>query len=299
MVPKNITLTPPAEFLQAETRGNQTISADMKAVWAVQLDMVSQLLDVCKRHNLRIYADGGTLLGAIRHKGYIPWDDDIDMVMMREDYDKLMQLKDEFKHPYFLQNIYTDTHYSHRYAQLRHSLTACWPNSKNGCPFKYNQGIFIDIFPADNVPDTARGFGHYYKKEGMARQKLRLLLKLLSHMPDKVYHYLRNHTKAFSDKVQYERYENFLRSVPARQDGCVCEISFKHSSMIASRADYGEPQMADFEYIKMPIPQNAHHLLALQYGQDYMTPIQGLAQHSSFCFDTENSYTARSLQPKK
>lgn len=298
MTPKNITLNPPATFLKAEKRGNYDISADMKAVWAVELDMVSKLLEICKRHNLRIYADGGTLLGAVRHKGFIPWDDDIDMVMMREDYDKLMQLKDEFKHPYFLQNIYTDRHYNHRYAQLRHSLTACWPHKDKRCQQKYNQGIFIDIFPADNVPSTARSFAHYYKKEGMARQKIRLLLKFLNLMPESIYSFLRDKTKTFSDKVQYGRYEQFLRSVPTQQDGCVCEISFKHSSMIASYSDFGEPQWVDFEYIKVPIPQNAHHLLALQYGDDYMTPIQGLAQHGGLCFDTENSYKTEPLPEK-
>jgi lipopolysaccharide cholinephosphotransferase len=290
MTPKNIILNPPAEFLQPEERCGCQISADMKAVWAVEIDMVSQLLDVCKRHNLRIYADGGTLLGAIRHKGYIPWDDDIDMVMMREDYDKLMQLGDEFKHPYFLQTIYSDRHCTHRYAQLRHSLTACWASEGKRCPHKYNQGIFIDIFPADNVPTTARSFAHYYKKEGVARQRVRLLLKLLNLMPERVYSYLRDHTKALSDKVQYARYEDVLRSVPTKEEGCVCEIAFKHSSMISSYSDFGEPQWVDFEYIKVPIPQNAHHLLALQYGADYMTPIQGLAQHGGLCFDTENSY---------
>lgn len=290
MTPKNIILNPPAEFLQPEERCGCQISADMKAVWAVEIDMVSQLLDVCKRHNLRIYADGGTLLGAIRHKGYIPWDDDIDMVMMREDYDKLMQLGDEFKHPYFLQTIYSDRHYTHRYAQLRHSLTACWASEDKRCPHKYNQGIFIDIFPADNVPTTARSFAHYYKKEGVARQRVRLLLKLLNLMPERVYSYLRDHTKALSDKVQYARYEDVLRSVPTKEEGCVCEIAFKHSSMISSYSDFGEPLWVDFEYIKVPIPQNAHHLLALQYGADYMTPIQGLAQHGGLCFDTENSY---------
>ncbi len=63
------------------------------------------------------------MLGVIRHKGYIPWDDDIDMIMLREDYGRLMPLADEFEHTYFLQNVYTVPHYTHRHAQLRNSLS--------------------------------------------------------------------------------------------------------------------------------------------------------------------------------
>lgn len=75
--------------LEPETRNNYYISVEMKKVWAVEMQLLKKLLEVCEKHHLKIWAEGGTLLGAVRHQGYIPWDDDIDMAMLRDDYDRL------------------------------------------------------------------------------------------------------------------------------------------------------------------------------------------------------------------
>ena len=92
----------PQDFLHEEVRRDYTITAEMKQVWAVQLDLLQELLRVCKENGLRVFADSGTLIGAVREKGFIPWDDDIDVAMPREDYDRLMSLSAEFRDPYFL-----------------------------------------------------------------------------------------------------------------------------------------------------------------------------------------------------
>lgn len=286
----NIRTIPPAEFLLEEERCGYKISAEMKKVWAVQLDLLQVLFDVCKKHGLRIYAEGGTLLGAIRHKGFIPWDDDIDLTMMREDYDKLMSLGDEFTHPYFLQNVYSDPHYTHRHAQIRNSETACWSWNAKGCVKKFNQGIFIDIFPSDDMPMNPRAFSRYYKKEGLARQKYRLISKFANALPEGLYQMLRNKTKFLSDKCRYENYENVLRSVKNGDDGNVCEISFQHNYPILNKRLYGEPQWVEFEHIEMPIPQCPHDILRLQFGDNYMTPLHEDSVHGSLHFDVDHSY---------
>ena len=69
--------------------GHLVIEEDKK-LWAVEMDLAEKLLNVCKKHDLKIWAEGGTLLGAVRHKGFIPWDNDMDFVMMRDDYEKLI-----------------------------------------------------------------------------------------------------------------------------------------------------------------------------------------------------------------
>src|SRR5574344_1468374 len=159
-------------FLKEENRDGYLVSAAMKRVWACQLDLVARLLDVCRRHDLPIWADGGTLIGAVRHHGYIPWDDDIDLIMFRSDYDRLVALAPtEFRDPYFFQNIYSDLYYNHRHAQLRNSHTAAIPCSNQR--LRYNQGIFIDIFVMDTSPQTVRAARDKIRALSLARIQLK------------------------------------------------------------------------------------------------------------------------------
>ena len=118
MVDLNIVL--PDGFLNEEVRCGYTVTKQMKEVWAVELDMLEKLLSVCKKHDIKIFASGGTMLGAVRHQGFIPWDDDIDMMMFRDDYEKLCKVaQEEFEYPYFFQTEYTDVGSLRGHAQLR------------------------------------------------------------------------------------------------------------------------------------------------------------------------------------
>ncbi|MDD6302278.1 MAG: LicD family protein [Bacillales bacterium] len=121
----------------------------MNDLQKVELDLLKEFVRVCNENNLKYYLIGGTLLGAVRHKGFIPWDDDIDVAMPRKDYNKLMKLKDEFPSYYFLQNYKTDPHYIYNYAKLRDSRTTYIENFY--VCHKINHGVWIDIFPIDAV----------------------------------------------------------------------------------------------------------------------------------------------------
>lgn len=94
-------------FLKEENRDGYIVSALMKKVWAVELDLLSELDRVCKKYNIKYYAAFGTLLGAVRNKGFIPWDDDIDVCMLRDDYAKFKEVaKNEFGGKYYYQDWY-------------------------------------------------------------------------------------------------------------------------------------------------------------------------------------------------
>ena len=137
-----------------------------------ELDIFKAFAKVCEKNNLHYFLVGGSALGAIRHKGFIPWDDDIDVGMPRKDYDKFIELQSEFEGtPLFIQNFKSDPCYIYNYGKLRDSSTTFIENAfKN---HRINHGVWIDIFPIDG-----------FSKEVMPREKL---AKKVRHIWNQVY----------------------------------------------------------------------------------------------------------------
>ena len=80
------------DFFKPEIREEFEIQAMMKRAWAAQMEVLQVVADICEENGLQYFADGGTLLGAVRHQGFIPWDDDIDICLKREDYNRLISI---------------------------------------------------------------------------------------------------------------------------------------------------------------------------------------------------------------
>ena len=123
----------------------------------VELDLLKEFIRVCNKYNIKYFAEGGTLLGAVRHNGFIPWDDDIDLQMTWDNYQKFQAVAPkEFSNPYVFQDYSTDTYYDVTpMARIRNSnTTGCtkWElDNVNDC--SYNRGVFIDIWCLFPVPD--------------------------------------------------------------------------------------------------------------------------------------------------
>ena len=145
------------DFLKEEVLCDHLVTAKIKLLWATQLDCLKELQDICKRHHIKYYASGGTLLGAVRHKGFIPWDDDLDVVMPYEDYLKFCDVaKKELPSPYFFQNYQTEEGFGPGMSRIRNSNTTCCTSYEQEIVTEgYNCGVFIDIFPLFNVEKSS------------------------------------------------------------------------------------------------------------------------------------------------
>lgn len=154
----------PTDFFEEKVECGFTVSVERKKIWAVELDLLTEFDRVCKKNKLTYMLAFGTLLGAIRHKGFIPWDDDIDVVMMREDYDKLLKIGPiEFQNPYFFQNPITEnSRYFRTHCQLRNSITTGMIQGDEDR--EINRGIFLDIFVLDKIPSkqVSKHYQHAY-----------------------------------------------------------------------------------------------------------------------------------------
>lgn len=127
------------------------IQEQIKQVWEVEQEILDVIHQVCSAHNLRYTLAYGTLIGAVRHGWFIPWDDDIDIIMPRQDYEKLLAIwNDVAPEGYILQNIRTDPDYTNTFTKIRKDHTT-FLQDESEAHKKYHKGIFVDIFPADRV----------------------------------------------------------------------------------------------------------------------------------------------------
>lgn len=118
----------------------------------LETDILREFVTVCEKLNLKYYLLGGTLLGAVRHKGFIPWDDDIDVGMPRADYEIFLKKAKEFLPPnLFVQSMESDPEYINCFAKIRNSDTTFMESSS--AKMNIHHGVFVDVFPLDMYPE--------------------------------------------------------------------------------------------------------------------------------------------------
>lgn len=258
----------PESFFEEETKCDFFVDKKRKKIWAVELDLLMKFDQICRKHGLTYCLLGGSLLGAVRHNGFIPWDDDIDVGMPRKDYDLLMQLPKEFAEPYFLQTPYTDEGYYYSYNKLRNSNTT--GISISFMYERWNQGIPIDIFPLDN-----------YILEGAAEREKeikKLILENSNYMRMSNPHLNEEDLKrvaSHSGRDPFEVYEELQRILRQFNDkrtpfvGTTCNTVYSHDRMKSFSEDYDGVLPWRFENMSVPIPQGYKRILETLFG-DYM-----------------------------
>ncbi len=147
----------PTDYFKKEEKEGFLVSEVMKHVWAAQLEVLQKVIDICDKYNLTYYAYWGTLLGAVRHQGYIPWDDDLDIALPGEDYVKLLSvIEQEMPAGYRLLNMYTEDGWTNYFSRIINgdeiNIEESHMSEYHDCPFVMG----IDIFPLYYLPRDAQ-----------------------------------------------------------------------------------------------------------------------------------------------
>lgn len=261
----------PESFFEEEVRCDFLVTNARKKIWAIEIDLLLQFDLVCKKNNLKYWVDGGTLLGTVRHNGFIPWDDDIDVIMPRKDYDYFISnCAKFFDSPYFLQTPFTDTGYYYSYAKLRNSNTSCI--SKVFAKTGFNHGICIDVFPLDYVDMNS-----YYSNREIINE---CIMKNSSYMKKNCVDLLddrqrRNFYKYHTENPMAEYlkiHEIATNASPEGSEDVANSIvtTYKGDAVVWKAKWFDETIMHKFETIEVPIPRDFDSRLKKQYG-DYLS----------------------------
>ena len=146
---------------------------DVEELKCIQMDILKAIDLFCKQNNIKYSLAFGTLLGAIRHQGYIPWDDDLDIMLLREDYTKFLK---EFRHEIY--SVITPTNnidYSLPFAKVFDRRTVIDEYADTKCTY----GVYVDVFPVDNTPDNPKELNFFLKqKDYLNKQHILKILKI-------------------------------------------------------------------------------------------------------------------------
>lgn len=285
--------------LNEEIIDGHLVTAETKKLWAVEIDLANKLFEVCDKYNLKVWAAAGTLLGAVRHKGFIPWDDDMDFEMMRDDFNKLMEIgPTEFKEPYFFQSIYTDD-IGGGVIHIRNSNTTMLENGYEHYK-KKNFGCAIDVFVLDVVPNDKKTFNKVYRKVGLMRRMVNNYKIFKSDFYKGKTRLFNLFTGLFFTIVDIYRFdEKIVRLLSRPQTKTNKYITAIEYSIGMGRSIekvklypkewYNEIIYLPFFEYSIPAPIQYHKVLTCLFG-DYMTPIKGGANHTFFLVDCNRSY---------
>ena len=268
-------------YFREETREGFVIAEDMKRAWAAQLEVLEEVKRVCGILGIKFFADWGTLLGAVRHHGFIPWDDDMDIAMLRKDYMRFLSEAPVLLEKYY-ESVYNDPEDDTIKARIINGRHICFEPDFlarfHGCPYV----VGIDIFPVDNITDDKRTLDKQI-------ESLRFLLRTAESVPEKepygteVLGLMKKIEKTFGIPVNYN---NRLKHELKKIYDIVCSLyQDENTAEVCSMIDFAEGWdyhakkewyedicELSFENTTIPVPEGYDGLLQIKYGKEYMTP---------------------------
>lgn len=303
-------------FLEDEVRNGFYIPAIMKQFWGAEIETLRILDEILTKHNLKYFADAGTMLGAVRHGGFIPWDDDLDICMLREDYMALLKLQDEhpeeFPEGFKIRSFRNRDDYTEFHAVVVPNDRICFEPEylERFCGFPYMVAIDIFILDHKSVSDE--------KQRIMAKDAL-FVIAAADQIASGVLSDKRQITNVIERIKKFDNVEDFYFSMSTspiemrRQLYELAETMFMsfsdensdyliknipwgvlHPERKINKTDFQDSVRVGFEYFSIPISKKYNHVLTYKY-RKYYSIVKNTAIHEYPCFGAQEKEFKESL----
>lgn len=280
----------PGGYLNGEIRDGFYVESTMKKAWAAEIEVLNEVDRICRQYDIQYFADWGTLLGTIRHKGFVPWDDDMDITMKREDYTRFCQIVRQEQGELEIINFHTDPEWKDMLSRVINGRSVNYTEEhlRKYHGFPYVAGL--DIFPLDYVAPT--------EEEDKLQCSMISIVEAFSAN-------IRNNTATPEEieqttkdieqmcGVKFNNLEPLATQLLKLGERLSMMYTDEESQAVALMGDHAGPRPLDvypkeyysesiympFEYTTIPVPVGYEKILIQKYGENYMIPYLGGTNH--------------------
>lgn len=278
----------PYDYFQDEVKEGFYISGLIKRAWAAQLEILNEIDKVCKAHNIKWYIDSGILLGAIRHGGFIPWDDDVDICMLREDYNKFIQIAENALPKGYILLNHDKEDYDNLFLRVTNEdkfvLNRSFLDKYYDCPYAMGIDIFpLDYMALDEETEKKReelvsllcSVTDIVSEENIYTDEMKNVLSSIEDLCDVRFEY-----EADIKKQLYRATEKIFSLFDNKDASYVIHVLcwYQSSRSRYKTEDYCNSILYPFETTMLPVPVNYSDVLSCTYG-NYMKTIKAGAMH--------------------
>lgn len=277
----------PKDYFQGETRNGFYIEPMMKCAWAAMIEVLEVFAEICDKHSIRHFAAYGTLLGAVRHQGFIPWDDDMDICMFREDYEHFLEIAPaELPDGWCVLSIHNNPFHDQLHALVKNSNKIDYSPEHlkrfHGCPYS----VGLDLFPLDVLapsPEEDRTIcellkilvytAQLYEKSPLQAQTLLPDIESMCNVTLDATQNIKNQLMQLADQIS--------RIYNTTNNSTIVSYEYHASSSEKGlQANWFQDSITlPFENVTVTAPVGYDAVLKQNYG-DYTIPVQGTQTHN-------------------